>query len=114
MSQPLRDHQIEELLLNAHQMREEGIDLIDEYFSTESSLDLITKRAHRLLQEHTNPTVQEAILKNLSECIVVKTQKDQRSLAGVARKALNKIGIQLAKSSEVIRAENLISSSRSQ
>lgn len=110
MSQPLRDHQIEELLLNAHEMRESGIDLIEEYFATESSLDLITKRAHALLQEHTDPAVQESILKNLSECIVVKAQKDRRSIGGMARKALSKIGISFAKSNEIIRAEKLISS----
>ncbi|NGX37818.1 MAG: hypothetical protein K1000chlam2_00981 [Chlamydiae bacterium] len=114
MNQPVRDHQIEEMLLKANQMREVGTDLIDEYFARESSLDLITKRAHQLLQQHRDPHIQETILKNLSECIVVKTQKDRRSFGGLTRKALSKIGIPMAKSNEVIRAEKLISSSRFQ
>ena len=107
-SHPLIEHQIEQLLLRAHLEREMGIDLIEEYFASESSLDLITNRAHQLLQQHHDPEMYETIIKNLSECIVVKTQRDKRSLGGLFRKALAKLGISLGKSGEIVRAERLI------
>ena len=111
-SHPLIEHQIEQLLLRAHIEREAGIDLIEEYFASESSLDLITRRANHLIEQHADPDLHETILKNLSECIVVKMQKDKRSLTGLFRKILLKLGISLGKNSEISRAEKLIYKSR--
>ena len=71
MNNEIKKHQIEELLLNAHLESEGGIDLIEEYFTKSSSLDSITKHAHFLLEEGDSVDVREAVLKNLSECIVV-------------------------------------------
>lgn len=104
----LRQHQIDELLLKAHLEREAGLDLIEEYFINQSSLDLITKRAREMLAEHNDPKVIEAIGKNLSECIVVKSQINRESLLGLVRKFVEKMGINLGKSREIVRAEKVI------
>ena len=102
---PIRDDQIEELLLNAHLIEE---DLIEKYFTKRSSLDLITNRAREMLGRHTDPQVQETIGKNLSECIVVKSQQEKRSLSGFLKRALTKLGIAFGKNKEITRAEILI------
>lgn len=107
MGQPLRDHQIEQILLNAHIEREAGVDLIEEYFIGSSSLDEITQYAQILLEQMNDPKMQQTIVKNLSECIVVKMQKERRSVAGFFRKLFAKIGLG-AKSGEIARAEKLI------
>ncbi|MDN3506250.1 MAG: hypothetical protein P0S96_03375 [Simkaniaceae bacterium] len=107
MDHALLAHLIEELLLSAHVEREAGIDLIDEYFSSQSSLDPITRYASKLLQEIDDPSLQESILKNLSECIVVKMQYEKKSLTGFVRKIFTKIGLDL-QNGEVKRAEQLV------
>lgn len=107
MQPTIRDHQIFELLLYAHIEREVGTDLIEEYFLSESSLDHITRCAQLLLEESQDLEEQEAILKNLSECIVVKVQKNKESLKGFVRKILAKIGLELP-SPDIRRAEVLI------
>ncbi|NGX39754.1 MAG: hypothetical protein KR126chlam1_01087 [Chlamydiae bacterium] len=107
---PMRDHQIEELLLTAHILSEAGEDLIDEYFLTQSSLDQITNRARELLQEHNDPKMQQVICRNLSECIVVKNEQANGSLFGLAKKAFAKLGFNQKKNREIQRAEELIES----
>lgn len=100
-----REHQIEELLLNAHFECESGIDLIDEYFSRDPSLDHITQYAQKLLQEIGDAETREAILRNLTDCIIVKSQQEKKSLPGKAKSLLSKIGINLGKNREIERAE---------
>lgn len=107
MDHTILAHLIEELLLSAHIEREAGIDLIDEYFSSQSSLDPITRYASKLLQEVEDPLLRETILKNLSECIVVKMQYEKKSLTGFVRKIFTKIGLNL-QNNEVLRAEQLV------
>lgn len=103
-----REHQIEELLLNAHFECESGIDLIDEYFAVESSLDLVTQYAHKLLTEINDLETRDAIIRNLTDCIIVKSQYEKKSLTGKFKKILSKIGIDLGKNGEIRRAEDLI------
>ena len=103
-----REHQIEELLLNAHFECESGIDLIDEYFAVESSLDLVTQYAQKLLTETADSQTREAILRNLTDCIIVKSQYEKKSLMGRIKKSLSKVGINLGKNGEIRRAEALI------
>jgi hypothetical protein len=103
-----REHQIEELLLNAHFECESGIDLIDEYFAVESSLDLVTQYAQKLLTEVNDLETREAILRNLTDCIIVKSQYEKKSLVGKFKNILSKIGIDLGKNGEIRRAEALI------
>src|SRR5437773_2716875 len=103
-----REHQIEELLLNAHFECESGIDLIEEYFAVESSLDLITQFTHKLLNENNDSQMREAVLKNLSDCIIVKAQIEKKTLPGKAKRLLSKIGINLGKNREIARAERFI------
>lgn len=112
MNNEIRRHQIEELLLNAHLESEGGIDLIEEYFATSSSLDRVTEHAHMILQESPDPEIHKAVLKNLAECIVVKNQRDQDSLWGVFRQGLSKLGVPHGKSNEIVRAESLLRSYR--
>lgn len=100
-------YQIEELLLNAQIEQEIGLDLIEEYFQGSSSLDEVTNRAKEMLNEHTDPKIIETIGKNLSECIVVRSQQEQRSLLGLARRVLAQSGIISSKSGEILRAEEL-------
>jgi|GEM_PF-2651385 len=107
MDHSILTHLIEELLLNAHIERETGIDLIDEYFASQSSLDPITRYASALLQEYDDPIIRQTILKNLSECIVVKMQYEKKSLTGFVRKIFAKIGLDL-QNGEVVRAERLV------
>lgn len=107
MHQPIRDHQIEQILLSAHTEREAGVDLIEEYFLGSTSLDEITRYAQVLLNQSDDPRVQEVIVKNLSECIVVKMQTENRTMMGFFRKVLSKFGWD-AKNSEIERAERLI------
>ncbi len=102
------EHQIEELLLNAHFECEAGIDLVEEYFSISSSLDPVTEYARTLLEEQSDPHTQEAILRNFSECIVVKNQQVRRSPMGLAKRALAKVGFSLGKNREIARAEQLV------
>ena len=108
MGHPIRDHLIEEILLNAHTHRELGVDLIEEYFLAESSLDYITAGAQKMLQSNTDAELEIVILKNLSECIVVKAQKDRYTLTGVARSFFMKIGFPMRRSNEILRAEQLL------
>lgn len=103
-----RQHQIEELLLNAHFECESGIDLIDEYFAVESSLDLVTQFAQKLLAETADSQTREAILRNLTDCIIVKSQYEKKSFVGKIRRGLSKLGINLGKNGEIRRAEALI------
>lgn len=103
-----REHQIEELLLNAHFECESGIDLIDEYFAVESSLDLITQYAHKMLEQNNDPQMREAIIRNLSDCIIVKSQYEKKSVSGIAKRFLSKVGIDLGKNGEIRRAEALV------
>ena len=110
MNNEIRRHQIEELLLNAHLESEGGIDLIEEYFATSRSLDRVTEYAHMLLQSGPDADTKKAVLKNLSECIVVKNQRDHYSVMGRIRRTLKKMGIPQGKSSEIIRAERLLES----
>lgn len=107
MHQPIRDHQIEQILLSAHTEREAGVDLIEEYFMGSTSLDEITKYAQILLSQNTDPKIQEVIVKNLSECIVVKMQTENRSFMGFFRKIFAKLGWDF-KNGEIERAEKLI------
>lgn len=107
MNQPIRTHQIEQLLLNAHVEREAGVDLIEEYFAGQSSLDEITRYASELLQHTGDSKIQEAILKNLSECIVVKMQYGKKTPLGFFRKFLAKFGCGY-KNNEIKRAERLL------
>lgn len=113
MSKEIRAHQIEELLLNAHLESEGGIDLIEEYFSMNSSLDSITTYAQELLKKESDPRMRRAIIRNLSECIVVKSQFDRRSIFGVAKRVLQKFGMSIGKHPEILRAETLIKNSTS-
>jgi len=106
----LRDHQIEQILLRAHIEREGGVDLIDEYFYAQSSLDPITRRATQLIKERGDPEELASIAKNLSECIVVKSVQERLSLLGRAKSCLSRVGIDFGKSREVLRAEKLIKS----
>ncbi len=108
MSGEIHAHQIEELLLNAHLESEGGIDLIEEYFNIHSSLDRITEYAGELLLQQPDSETQVAVVKNLAECIVVKTQKDQRSIFGIARRFLERRGVPLGKKREIRRAEQLV------
>ncbi|MBS0628991.1 MAG: hypothetical protein JSS30_02060 [Verrucomicrobia bacterium] len=108
-----REHQIEELLLNAHFECESGIDLIDEYFAVESSLDLITQYAEKLLSEISDSQTRAAILRNLSDCIIVKSQYEKKSLIGKIKKSLAKVGIDFGKNREIRRAEALIHTAHS-
>lgn len=108
MSKEIRAHQIEELLLNAHLEQEGGIDLIDEYFRTYRSLDHITAYAKDLLSQNLDKQTHAAVIKNLSECIVVKNQQDNRSFRALASKWLKKVGFSLGKNPEIVRAEQLI------
>lgn len=101
----MRQYQIEELLMNAHRS---DIDLIEEYFLKENSLDLITSQAHQILKLNESPEVHAAIKKNLSECIVVKMQIEKKSIKGLMKKALSKLGFQFGKSKEITRAERLL------
>jgi hypothetical protein len=94
-------------LLNAHLEREAGIDLIDEYFAEQSALDPITRHASLLLEQIEDPSQRQAIVKNLSECIVVKMQYEKRSLTGFVRRVFTKIGLSFAHG-EVQRAEALV------
>lgn len=103
-----REHQIEELLLNAHFECESGIDLIDEYFAVESSLDLITQYAQKLLNEINDSETRAAIIRNLNDCIIVKSQYENKSLVGRVRNILAKVGINLGKNREIRRAETFI------
>jgi len=103
----IREHQIEELLLNAQIEQEIGLDLIEEYFKGPASLDEITKHAKTLIEKQTDPQVIEMIGKNFSECIVVKNQQEQKSLLGIARRLLASSGIVSMKSKELQRAEEL-------
>ncbi len=103
-----REHQIEELLLNAHFECESGIDLIDEYFAVESSLDLITQYAQKLLNEINDSETRQAIIRNLNDCIIVKSQYEKKSLAGKVKNIVAKIGINLGKNREIRRAEAFI------
>lgn len=103
-----REHQIEELLLNAHFECESGIDLIDEYFAVESSLDLVTQYAQKLLAEANDSETRQAILRNLTDCIIVKSQHEKKSLFGRIKIVLSKLGIQLGKNREIRRAESLL------
>jgi hypothetical protein len=105
--EPLRQHRIEQLLLEAHLERQTGIDLIEDYFAVESSLDPITRYAAKLLNERDDPTDREVIVKNLAECIVVKMQRDQRGVRGKMRRFLSRF-VDIGKSPEVVRAEVLI------
>jgi len=102
----MREHQIEELLLQEAKGREVGQDLIEEYFSTQASLDPITKKAKELIQR--NPEKQQIICKNLSECIVVKNQIEKTTPMGFTKKILSRVGIHLGKNREILQAENLI------
>ncbi len=108
MGHPIRDHLIEEILLNAHIHREKGVDLIEEYFLAESSLDHVTACAQKLLSANPDPNLEKVILKNLSECIVVKAQRDSYTLTGIARKFFVRMGLPMGRSSEILRAEQLI------
>lgn len=101
----MREVQIEEILMNAHQT---DIDLIEEYFAKEDSLDLITDHAHEILKLNSSPEVHEVIKRNLSECIVVKAQIEQRSLKGFMKKTFKKLGFHFGKNREIARAEILI------
>lgn len=112
MGHPIRDHLIEEILLNAHTHREMGVDLIEEYFLAESSLDYITAYAQKMLKGNSDPQLEKIILQNLSECIVVKAQKDCYTLTGMARNFFVKLGLPLKRSSEILRAEQLLLSSK--
>lgn len=103
-----REHQIEELLLNAHFECESGIDLIDEYFAVESSLDLVTQYAQKLLTEINDIETRDAIIRNLNDCIIVKSQYEKKSLTGKIKKVLTRIGFKLGKNGEISRAEALI------
>jgi len=103
-----REHQIEELLLNAHFECESGIDLIDEYFAVESSLDLVTQYAQKLLAETADSQTRDAILRNLTDCIIVKSQYEKKSVVGKIKRTLSKLGINLGKNGEIRRAEALI------
>jgi len=107
---PIRDHQIEQILLNAHVEREAGVDLIDEYFLSQTSLDPLIKRANELIKEEGDLDLIESIKKNLSECIVVKTQYEKNSWVGRAKKVLSKWGVSLGRSQDVLRAERFIHS----
>lgn len=107
MMQSIRDHQIEQLLLNAHKEREAGVDLIEEYFMVCSSLDQITRCARNLLNQNKDSYVQSVILKNLSECIVVKMQKENKTFFGLFRRFIAKFGLGY-KNREIERAEKLI------
>jgi hypothetical protein len=107
MVHPLRQQQIEHMLLCAHIEREKGIDLIEDYFMTQSSLDEITKCAQKLIRKHTDKTLQQTIVRNLSECIVVKMQKKQNLFSRVVRNGLAKLGFSM-KRKDVKRAEQLI------
>ena len=107
MQQPIRATQIEELLLHAHIEREVGVDLIEEYFSGQSSLDQITRCAEELIKQTSDPIIQEVIRKNLSECIVVKMQYEKSTLKGFFRKFIAKFGFGY-KNREVKRAEKLL------
>lgn len=104
MGDILRDQQIERLLLNAHIERQEGVDLIEEYFERANSLDEITEIAKKLIDEHSDVNLREMIAKNLSECVVVKSQKTR---SGFVSKFLGKLGINF-KGSDIGRAERLI------
>ena len=108
MNQSIRVYQIENLLLTAHLERERGVDLIEECFSEGASLDEVTKTADTLLKQKTDNRVQKAILKNLSECIVVKIQRDRESLFGSFKQCIEKLGFHFKKCSQVQRAERLI------
>jgi len=108
MSEEIYAHQIEELLLNAHLESEGGIDLIEEYFDLYSSLDRITEYAEELLRQESNKEAQAAVIKNLAECIVVKNQRDQRSLVGIFRRYLKRWGFSDGKRGEIRRAEKLV------
>lgn len=98
----LRDHQIEEILLGAHLS---DIDLIEEYFSRESSLDPITKKAHQMLLLHSDEISLNAIKRNLSECIIVKSQMKEHSINSLIKKAFKKMGLDFGKDKEITRAE---------
>lgn len=108
MGHPVRDHLIEEILLNAHTHREVGVDLIEEYFFRESSLDHITAYAQKLLANIGDAELKKVILSNLSECIVVKAQREQNSFTGKARSWMSKIGIPLPRNKQITRAEKLL------
>ena len=102
------DHLIEEILHKAHVYREMGSDLIEEYFFLESSLDYITQAAQAILEKNEDPDLEKVILKNLSECIVVKAKKEQYTLVGLTKKALVKLGFPVRKHQEIERAERVL------
>lgn len=104
------EHQIERLLLSAHIESREGVDLIDEYFLRDGSLDRITKKASLLLDQESDPKYIEIICRNLSECIVVKIERERRSLMGFVKRMLGRLGVSPKKDEQITRAEQLIQS----
>ena len=52
LGKPLRDYQIEQMLLKEENFKEQAEDLIEYYFRKESSLDLVSKRALELLRDN--------------------------------------------------------------
>lgn len=108
LNKPLRDYQIEKMLLQEENFREREADLIEYYFRKESSLDLVSKRALELLRETQDEYTLELIRKNLLECILVKNQIEKTSVLGWLKKFLTKLGLNLGKSGEIRRAEKVI------
>lgn len=108
LDKPLRDYQIEQMLLQEENYKEQEFDLIEYYFRKESSLDLISKRALELLKDAQDEYTLELIRKNLLECILVKNQIEKTSVLGLIKKFLLKLGVDLGKSGEIRRAEKVI------
>jgi len=61
-----------------------------------------------LLGEVNDIQTRKAILRNLTDCIIVKSQHEKRSLAGRVKGVLSKLGIDLGKNREIQRAETFI------
>lgn len=109
LDKPLRDYQIEQILLkDEDNFRDQDMDLIEYYFRKESSLDLVSKRALELLRENQDEYTLELIRKNLLECILVKNEIEKTSIIGWVKKILTKLGLNLGKSGEIRRAEKVI------
>lgn len=108
LDKPLRDYQIEQILLQEENYKEREFDLIEYYFRRESSLDLVSKRALELLKETQDEYTLELIRKNLLECILVKNEMEKTSTLGWVKKIFMRLGLDLGKSREIQRAEKVI------